>query len=301
MADPTGGILTSVAGSAISSRGSKKAARTQSAAADRAAQLQYEATLPKNVRSLLGEFTYDDATKQAEIALTPELEQIYRDRLARAAQQTAAISAYDPMADQQAFYEEQRALAAPGEERERLALENRLRAQGLLGSTTGGIRTQSLLESQARKDLLRRAEARTAAQQQQTFMRGLESGDISAATGIAGLGGEMANIGMGIGSRLGSAAGAGAARQFEAAQNLADTQAAFYKKLGSDFGSLMGGTSGTYTPFTQGGYSGTVYQPPGSGGAFVPVQMQGGVPVPVQTTSSGGLFGSAGNFIRNLF
>lgn len=291
---------TALLGSAvIGSIGARKAAKTQSAAADRAAALQYEASLPKNVRSLLGEFTYDDVTKQAEIALTPELEQIYRDRLARAAEQTARISAYDPSTYQQEFYEEQRALAAPGEERERLALENRLRAQGMLGATGGALRTQALLETQARKDLMRRAEARTAAQQQQTFMRGLESGDITAATQIAGLGGDLSNIGMGIGSTLGSAAGAGAARQFEAAQNLADSQAAFWSKIGGGVGDLLGGTRGasTVSPFTQGGYSGFVVTPPSGRGAYVPTTMQqtpyGSVPVPQQSL---GLFGGSSIF-----
>jgi len=245
-----GSIVGSVVGGLIANRGAKKAAGIQADAADRAAQLQYEAALPKNVRSLLGEFTYDDETKQAKIALTPELEQIYKDRLARAAQTTAGIGAFDPAAYQQQFYEEQRALAAPGEERARLAMENRLRAQGLLGSTTGGIRTQSLLESQATKDLMRRAEARTAAQQEQTFLRGLEAGDVTAATGIAGLGGDLSNIGMGIGSDLGRAATAGAKMQFEAAQNLADSQASFWGKMGSTIGDAIGGQS--YSGFGSG-------------------------------------------------
>ena len=46
---------TALLGSAvIGSIGARKAAKTQSAAADRAAALQYEASLPKNVKSLLG-------------------------------------------------------------------------------------------------------------------------------------------------------------------------------------------------------------------------------------------------------
>ena len=48
MADP---VVGTIASAAIGARGAKKAAQTQADAADRAAALQYEASLPKNVRS----------------------------------------------------------------------------------------------------------------------------------------------------------------------------------------------------------------------------------------------------------
>ena len=231
-----GEIAAPIAGSLIAARGARKAAQTQADAATRAAELQYEAAMPKNVQSIFGTFGYDDETKQATIGLAPELEKIYRDRLARSAEATQAISAYDPRTYQQQFYEEQQALAAPAEERQRLAMENRLRAQGLLGATTGGIQMQSLLESQATKDLARRAEARSAAQQEMNYLRSLEAGDITAATAIGGLGGELANIGTGIGSQLAGAAQYGSNLQMAAARNLSDAQAGFWSKIGSTIG-----------------------------------------------------------------
>lgn len=301
-------LLGQMAGAAISGGGAKQGANTQIDKASELSEKQYQATLPKNVSSLLGEFTYDDETRQAKISLTPELEDAYKRYLDRSRKQSELISTYDPNAYAEQFYQEQLALAAPGEEQRRIDLENRLRAQGLLGSTTGMQRTRSLYEAQDIKDLRRRAEARTAGQQQLSFMRGLESGDLSTATGIAGLGGDLSNIGMGIGSNLGSAVGAGAAREFEAAQNLADAQSSFWSKIGSTVGDAIGGgglMGSTVTPFTSGGYSGNVVTPsaayraanPNVGASFVPVQMQGGVPVP----SSGGLFGNIGNFFSNLF
>jgi len=223
-------------GSMISSSGARSAARTQADAADRAAAAQLAAMKPKDVESLFGTFTYDDETGTAKLGLSPELEKIYRDRLARSAEATQAISAYDPRTYQQQFYEEQQALAAPAEERQRLAMENRLRAQGLLGSTTGGIQMQSLLESQATKDLARRAEARSAAQQELDYLRKLEAGDIQAATGIGALGGDLANIGMNIGSNLASATRYGSDLQMSAARNLSDAQAGFWSKIGSTIG-----------------------------------------------------------------
>jgi len=229
-------------GSMISSSGARSAARTQADAADRAAAAQLAAMKPKDVESLFGTFTYDDETGTAKLGLSPELEKIYRDRLARSAEATQAISAYDPRTYQQQFYEEQQALAAPAEERQRLAMENRLRAQGLLGATTGGIQMQSLLESQATKDLARRAEARSAAQQELDYLRKLEAGDIQAATGIGALGGDLSNIGTGIGSKLASATQYGSDLQMTAARNLSDAQAGFWSKIGSTIGQA------TYNP-----------------------------------------------------
>ena len=165
-------------GSIISGLGARSAAKSQAAAAERNAQLAYEQSKPRDVSGLFGTATFDPETQAATLALSPELQDIYKQRLARAGGYTQAISQYDPSRYQEQFYQEQRALAAPGEERERLALEERLLAQGMLGSTGGGLRQQSLLEAQATKDLARRAEARTAAQQELTFLRGLESGDV---------------------------------------------------------------------------------------------------------------------------
>jgi len=250
MADPTGGIASTVIGSTIAARGAKKAAGIQAAAADRAAELQYQATLPKSVSGVFGDFTYDDEGQLASISLSPELQKIYADRLARSQEQSELIKAYDPNAYQQEFYEEQKALAARDEEQKRLDLENRLRAQGLLGSSTGATRLRSLYEAQDVADLRRRAEARNAAREQLTFMRGLEGGDITSASAIGSLGSDYANIGRGIGSNLGAAVQSGAANQFAAAQNLADSTAAFWGKIGSSVGNAMGGPS--YSGFGSG-------------------------------------------------
>jgi len=296
MADP---VVGTIASAAIGARGAKKSAQIQADAADRAAQLQYQATLPKSVSGVFGDFTYDDESQLANISLSPELQKIYDARLARSQEQSELIKAYDPNAYQQEFYEEQKAWAARDEEQQRLDLENRLRRQGLLGSTTGALRTRSLYESQDIKDLRRRAEARNAAREQLTFMRGLEGGDITSASAIGSLGSDYANIGRGIGSNLGAAVQSGAANQFAAAQNAADATAAFWNKIGTGVGNSFSQPymGSTMTPFTQGGYSGNVVTPsatyrafnPNVGASFVPVQMQGGVPVPTNNT---GMFGN---------
>lgn len=65
--------------------------------------------------------------------------------------------------DQNASYDQVlnllREQAAPGEEQRRLELENRLMAQGMLGSTGGALRSQSLREAQEQADLARQLQA----------------------------------------------------------------------------------------------------------------------------------------------
>jgi len=243
-----GEVVGSIAGSLIAARGAKKAAQSQAAAAERNAQLAYEQSKPRDVSGLFGTATFDPETQAASLALSPELQEIYKQRLARAGGYTQAISAYDPSRYQEQFYEEEKALAAPAEERERLALEERLLAQGMLGSTGGALRQQSLLEAQSTKDLARRAEARSAAQQELTFLRGLESGDVGTATQLGALPMDYASLGRGIGTGMSSAAMTGASMRNVAAQNVADTQAAFWSKLGGQVGQYGGTLFGTSTP-----------------------------------------------------
>ena len=232
-----GSVVGSVIGSVISARGAKKAAQAQASAAERNAQLAYEQSLPWDIKGILGGATFDEEGKLGELTLSPELQKLYEERLARTSGISAGIGAFDPAAYQQQFYEEQRALAAPGEERERLALENRLRRQGLLTATAGASQARGLEEALQMKDLARRAEARGAAQQEQTFLRGLESQDLGTALQLGALPMDYATLGRGIGAGLSSVAQSGATMRNQAAQNVADTQAAFWSKLGGTIGS----------------------------------------------------------------
>lgn len=101
--------------------------------------------------------------------------------LQRAAQQRGALAGYDPASQAASFYEQ---YVQPGiakeQEREALKLENRLLAQGMLGSTGGALRSEALAAAQG--DVRRRAQAEAFGQSQQFVdtMRQREMGDIAA-------------------------------------------------------------------------------------------------------------------------
>ena len=81
--------------------------------------------------------TQDPATGQMQygLQLSPEEQQLYQDQLQRAG--TFFEQASMPVADrEQEVYQRMRATMSPEEERQRLALEQRLAAQGRLGTRT---------------------------------------------------------------------------------------------------------------------------------------------------------------------
>ena len=82
--------------------------------------------------------TQDPATGQMQydLQLSPEEQQLYQDQLQRA--ETFFGQAAMPVADrEQEVYQRMRTAMSPEEERQRLALEQRLAAQGRLGTRTG--------------------------------------------------------------------------------------------------------------------------------------------------------------------
>jgi len=78
----------------------------------------------------------------------------------------------DPIAAGKKFYEMQKAVYAPEQEKQRLALESRLLSQGMLGSTGGKARQEALLTAQGQQDLQAQADATKQAQQMIDKYRG---------------------------------------------------------------------------------------------------------------------------------
>ena len=251
-----------VGGSLISSYGANKAAKKGAASADRAAELAYKQSLPWDVKGMFGSATFDEGGRTSEIKLDPEMQKLYDRLYGRAGgygEQVAAMGD-TPLAVEKRFYDKQKAISAPGEERERLALESRLLAQGMLGSTGGAGRMQTLLEAQGMKDLVRRSDAASQSQQLLDLYRTRETGDIKQAVGIGALPYDYASLGRGIGGGMSSAAQYGAGLRSQGALNRADTSAAGWGSLGksigqADWGSIFGSSPST---------GGTTYVPGGS-------------------------------------
>jgi len=226
-----------VAGAVIGAYGANKAAKKQSAAADRNADKAYEQSLPWSMQGMFGGASFDEEGRMAYTELSPEMQEQYNAMMERSRGYADQISQFDSGQMQEDFYQEQKALSEPGEQQDRLAMENRLYAQGMLGSSGGEGRMRGLQTAQSMKDLARRAEARSASEAQLDRIRGRQSSDFGAALQIGALPMDYANLGRGIGSGMSGAAQSGAAMRNTAAQNAADTTAGFWSQLGQTVGS----------------------------------------------------------------
>lgn len=129
--------------------------------------------------------TQDPATGQMQygLQLSPEEQQLYQNQLQRA--ETFFGQAATPVADrEQEVYQRMRATMSPEEERQRLALEQRLAAQGRLGTRTGmfGGTPEALTLAKAQEEARNQAmlNAMQFAGQEQQRMAQLGSGMLAA-------------------------------------------------------------------------------------------------------------------------
>jgi len=155
---------------------------------------------PWDVSGPLGGATFEDGS--ATTALSPEMQNQLTGLFSQASGYGDALAAYDPAAAQQEMYQQQRSMFAPQQAQDRLAMENRLLAQGMLGSTGGAGRTQSLLEAQGQQDM---AAQMNAWQQAQAQQQNLQQGQSQALGNIYNIGSSLSGL-FGTGSGLGAEA-----------------------------------------------------------------------------------------------
>jgi hypothetical protein len=157
----------------------------------------------------IGSTTVDMDARQISTTVDPKMQALANMFLERMGKQTAAISGYDPAQAAQDYYQQ---YVAPDlmrqQEQERLALENRLLGQGMLGATGGALRMGELARAQSAEQRAGRAGAFTQAQDLLNQMRQREAADLAAMAGIyegpvslmktgAGIGGTMGQIAAG--------------------------------------------------------------------------------------------------------
>lgn len=167
-----------------------------------------------------------------ETELSPEM-QALRDQLLGVGTQTLdQFQTFDPREAGTLFTQQLTDIAAPREKEERLALENRLFQQGLLGSTTGAKRSEALFGAQnlaaQQRDLTGLLEGEQ--QQARLFERAL--GGIQGATTIDQLLSNQLSQAIGAGGAQTAGNTAGAQFQFQAGQNRADAISGFFGQLG---------------------------------------------------------------------
>jgi hypothetical protein len=188
-----GGIVKSVFGG-----GSQPQQVGPSAAEIEAASRPYGLTSP------IGGVTWDYDARTGAVSVSPEMAAIADRLFGRAEQIGGAVTAYDPYTAAQQYYEQ---YVAPdltrGQEQERLALENRLLAQGMLGSTGGALRSEALGMAQEASRRQARGEAFSQSQAMLDSMRQRELADIAAAASIYEAPVGLLQTGAGVGQGLG--------------------------------------------------------------------------------------------------
>jgi len=186
---------------------------------------------PWDVSGPLGSATFEDGT--ATTTFSPEMQNQLTSLFSQASSYGDALSAYDPNIAYQQIYEQKKELYAPEQERARLAMENRLNAQGMLFSTGGAGKTQSLLESQDRRDMAERVESWQQAREYQEY---LQMGQTKALSNIFNIGSSVSSL-FGTGAGLGAEESLAAYRGGEAvlgAKTMGDTGGFQWSKLGGN-------------------------------------------------------------------
>jgi len=253
-------MLGMAIGGAVAGYGADKASRQAQATAREQAELAYKRSLPINVGGMFGDVSYDEQSRTMDVGLSPELQAQYDIALADADRQRQYISGIegDPMAAAESFYQQQRELYAPQQEADRIALENRLLAQGMLGSTGGQGQMEALRSAQYTQDLQARQAARQEAQQLIDTYRARTAQNLASVEALGGLPLQYANLSRGIGSDLGSAAGTAAKTVTDAAQARAQTQSNMALGTMGMFSRILAPQSGNNT--TAGNQIGKAFQ-----------------------------------------
>lgn len=262
---------------------SKEAAKELADAQRQAAQLSYEAGMPWSVTGPGATLAVNQAGRTISTNLSPELQQLYSQSAAQASQmggmlsgyypqsagiaqqllgragtQAKAITAYDPAKAASQYYQQ---YVEPDllrqQQREQLALENRLLSQGMLGSTGGALRQEALGAAQSAEQRAARGAALTQAQTNLDLMRNRQIADIQAGRGLytdiaSGMGTQIGyatdllnvpiqygNISIGAPGNLVSGARTASGLQATAAANLSDAYSGMYRGLFGSLGSLF--------------------------------------------------------------
>lgn len=199
--------------------------------------------------------------------LSPELQGIYADKIDDYGTQQANLAQYsgDPDAAAEAYYNRYKGIVEEDQEQERLALENRLRAQGMLGSTGGGMRTKALYGAQMRSDMEARMGADTQVQSIIDMYRGRGDASLQGAFGIADRPFQYANAGVAQGQIAGNQL---AAANTLAAQGYQSNLQADMAAAGSE-SSMWAGLFGTAAKYAGYGDDGLTWNAPSDSEAAI--------------------------------
>jgi hypothetical protein len=251
--------IGSAIGGGISLLGQRSARKSQAAASDaasREAELAYQRSLPWDVKGAFGEAEYDEEGRQLDMSLSQPWQSEYDLAMQGAKDQRGYIAGMeaDPYAAGQKFYEQQKALYAPDQEKDRLDLEKRLLGQGMFGSSGGAAQIEALRKAQAQVDLQAQYGGLEKAQGLIDTYRGRAATDLGMAETIGQMPQKYAETGRGIGTGMSSIAGTAAELSGQAAQARGASQANTALGMANQFSGLIQQPNG-------GGFMGSGYFP----------------------------------------
>ena len=231
-------------GAGVSLLGQRSAAKSQaaaSAAAEKQAELAYQRSLPWDVKGAFGEANYDEDGRQLDMSLSQPWQSEYDLAMQGAKDQRGYIAGMegDPYAAGQKFYEQQKALYAPDQEKDRLDLEKRLLGQGMFGSSGGAAQSEALRKAQAQVDLQAQYGGLEKAQGLIDTYRGRAATDLGMAETIGQMPQKYAETGRGIGTGMSQIAGTAAELSGQAAQARGASQASSALGMAGQFNNLV--------------------------------------------------------------
>lgn len=235
------GQIAAAALGAYSSSKARGAANDQAASTRGAADLAWDRSQPWDVSGMFGGATFDSEGNTLGYNLSEPWQAEYDYALSDAAKQREYISAMeaDPMAAGQKFYEMQKALYAPDQEKDRLDLEKRLLGQGMLGSSGGAARQEALRKAQAQVDLQAQYAGYDKAQGMIDTYRGRSTDGLTSAQSIGKLPEGYGETGMQMGKYLSEPAYKTADMYSGAAGTEAAATGKYYKGITNAIGSLF--------------------------------------------------------------
>jgi hypothetical protein len=181
-------------------------------------------------------------TGQLNYELSPELQDIYDSKIDDYGTQQANLAQYagDPDAAADAYYDRYKGIVGEDQEQERLALENRLLSQGMLGSTGGGMRTKALHGAQMKSDMEARMAADTQVQSIIDMYRGRGDSSLQGAFGVADRPFKYSNEGMTQGQLAGNQLAAANALAAQGHQSALQAQMAASGSTSAFWSGLLG-------------------------------------------------------------
>ena len=236
---PMGSQLGGMIGGSLDGKGAVKGAKGMQGDVRAMSEAQYQRALPWDASGEFGSIKYDRDGKAVSSSLSAPWQSQLDRLLGRATTTGEQISKYsaDPMIAQQQLYEQQQALFAPEQERQRLSQEARLLAQGRLGTTGGAGQMQALLEAQGMQNLQRQYGAFDKSMDMGTTMRDWEESDIAQSTDI----GKLPQDYLQMAKSGGITSDPYAEQKVQAAGNVYGAKSSRLDGIGDALGGMMGG------------------------------------------------------------